>query len=713
MMIPEKPVILIADDHMPSRLLGRKYLSQEGFHVLEAESGQEAVQIFRDQKPDIVLLDVIMPEMDGFSTCRELRTEPHGHVIPILMMTGLDDFASINHAYEVGATDFITKPINWLIICHRLRYMLRANSAFVNLNKTLCDLRKSEHRLSKAQRIAQLGHFEYHINTNQVIWSPEALQILGLSQDKLSISLEDFFQLAHLEDRLLLEQQFLEVIEQAKNLHVEYRIIQANDEIKTIAAQIEFTFDETKQNPILAGTIQDVSERKKNEDKIRYLAYYDSLTNLPNRYTLEKRLADTLKYATRYNHTMAILFIDVNQFKRINDTLGHSAGDTLLKKVAARLRICVRDTNHIVDEQGIPQQPTLARFGGDEFVVLLNELQQPSDAIKITQRILSAFEESILLEGHEIYVSLSIGLSIFPNDGVTVRSLLKSADAAMYHAKKGGRNQYRFYSDTMNTKTIEHISLESSLHKAMETSSLLIYYQPKLDTQSNKIIGMEALLRWKHPERGIIPPAEFIPLAEETGLIMPISEWMLLNACRQLREWMDEGMPPLELAVNLSGKQFHQIELANTILSTLNLTGIPPELLNLELTESILMKNDDDTMQILHKLKKMGVKISIDDFGTGYSSLSYLKGFPIDYLKIDKSFIGDITESEPNNAITKTIITMAHNLNLKVVAEGVEKEQQAAFLRQHNCDEMQGYLYGKPMPGPEFANLVLQSRTEL
>lgn len=426
-------------------------------------------------------------------------------------------------------------------------------------------------------------------------------------------------------------------------------------------------------------------ERKRSEQHIHQLANYDRLTKLPNRDLCQDRLRQSIAQASRQNTLVAVLFFDLDRFKVINETLGHGLGDQLLQHVAQRMKSSLRETD------------TVGRLGGDEFVVILTGLTDTSDAARVAQNILNTLVRPITLNDHEVFVTTSIGISLYPNDATDVEALIQNADAAMYRAKEQGRNHYQFYTLDMNAKALERLNLENDLRHALERDEFLLHYQPLLDLSSHQIVGFEALLRWDHTDHGFISPVDFIPIAEETGLIMPIGEWVLDAACRQAKLWQDQGFGNANIAVNLSNRQFAQENMLETVTKALDGAGLGPEHLELEITESCVMENPDEAIVVLRQLNDMGIRISIDDFGTGYSSLSYLKRFPLDTLKIDRSFVNDITDDQDGAAIVEAILAMAHSLRLKVVAEGVETREQMAFLEAHNCDIIQGYLLSKPL----------------
>jgi diguanylate cyclase (GGDEF)-like protein/PAS domain S-box-containing protein len=444
--------------------------------------------------------------------------------------------------------------------------------------------------------------------------------------------------------------------------------------------------------PKLLATVRDITDRKAAEERIQYLAYFDSLTGLPNRMLLRDRLTKAIGDARRQKYKIALLFIDLDRFKDINDSLGHSVGDLFLQNVAERLSGWARE------------QDTVARLGGDEFLIMLTHVKEISDAAVAAERLMGAMNAEFVVEGHPLNVSCSIGISVFPEQGADCETLIKNADAAMYSAKADGRNSFRFFNENMNAQAAERLTLENSLRSALGRNQLFLMYQPQMDIATGRITGLEALLRWQHPELGLVPPDKFIRIAENSGLIVPIGEWVLRTACSQARKWQDEGIPTISVAVNVSAVQFRQAGFCDLVRKVLEETGLLPEFLELELTEGLLLANADVTVSVLQELKAMGVTLAIDDFGTGYSSFSYLRQFHVNNLKIDRSFINDVATNQDDAAITAAIISMARSMKLKVIAEGVENEAQMSFLRAHQCDEIQGYYFSKPLAADKVAD---------
>ncbi|WP_026839925.1 putative bifunctional diguanylate cyclase/phosphodiesterase [Citrifermentans bremense] len=689
------PLVMVVDDDQAVRLLARETLENSGFTVRDVENGEQALEEFDVHAPDIVLLDVMMPGIDGFSVCSAIRRTASGRDTPVLMMTGLDDLESIDCAYEAGATDFITKPINWHVLGYRVSYMLRASGA-------LEQLRESRAGLAHAQSLAHIGSWEWDLVTGEIRCSEEVYSICSI--DRSSKGGNPILDPVHPLDRGFVQGSIEEAIGRRAPLSFDYRVTLGVGE-RTLHAELVTVLDEQGEAVCLTGTIQDITERKHAEEQIRLLAYYDALTGLPNRRFFLQQLEQALVFANRYDRMLAVLFLDLDRFKLVNDTLGHGVGDRLLQDVADRLLRCVRrgDCLARADEECPPS--LVSRLGGDEFTIMLSDIEHFQDVAKIARRILEAVSVPYSLEGQEVFVSTSIGISLYPFDATTASDLIRNADGAMYQAKEQGRNGYQIYDESMNAKALERIILESQLHKALKEEEFTVYYQPQVSNQSGRVVGIEALVRWNSKELGLVEPGRFLPLAEENGLVIQIDQWVMREACRQHKLWLDSGLPPVTLAINISGQQFVKNELLETVTSVLKESGLDPGLLELELTEGVLMAHTERTVKTLQALKGMGVRLAIDDFGTGFSSLSYLKRFPLDVLKIDRTFINDITTDPDDAAITLATIEMAHTLKLKVIAEGVETKPQLDFLTKNGCDMYQGYLFSKPVPSKELPRL--------
>jgi diguanylate cyclase (GGDEF)-like protein len=691
----ERPLVLAVDDDMAIRLLERASLEQAGFAVEEADNGTMALSVFKSLRPDVVLLDVIMPDLDGFTVCTEIRKLPGCNLTPIFMVTGLDDLEFINRAFEVGATDFIAKPINWRTLGHHVRYMLRASRAF-------SQLQESE---SKNQALLDaIPDLMFRISGEGIF-----LEYKGTSDIKLTVPPKEF-----------LGKRLDEVMPQdvaVKAMHYVRKALQTGDiqlfEYELMMNNIAYHY-EARLVAYAAGEVlaivRDITDRKKAESEIIRLAYYDSLTGLPNRVLFGDRLGQAIAWSKRYKRMLSVMFLDIDYFKRINDTLGHNIGDLLLQSVAERLINCLRKTDSIFRQESEARQSTVSRMGGDEFTVLITYMSNTRDLSQVAQRICDILSQLFIIGSHEIFITVSIGITVCPIDSDDVDTLLKNADTAMYNAKDKGRNNYQFYTESMNAGAIERFTMTNQIRKALTSNEFQLYYQPQLDAYSGKIIGVEALVRWMHPEMGLLLPGSFIPIAEETSLIVPIGEWILQTACAQNKIWQSFNLSPTRVAVNISSIQFMQKNFVKTVKRILTETGLDPSYLELELTESLLMQHAEATITTLAELKAVGLKLAIDDFGTGYSSLSYLKRFPINTLKIDKSFVKDIDKDPDSAAIVKAIIAMAHNLNLAVIAEGVETEQQLAFLQEYGCDQIQGYLFCRPLSPDALIQFLQEGR---
>lgn len=692
----DKPIVLHVDDDAVSLMMAEGALEDAGFLVVQAEDGIQAIEQFNQHEPDLIIMDAVMPNMDGFEAISQIRKLPLGAHVPILMITGLDDLDSITRAYNEGATDFLTKPINFFILPHRVQYMLRSKD-------TADALRSSQAKLDNAQRIARLGHWEWNVETADMSWSREFARILRLPADVFQGSWQEFVACIGDTDRQALQLAAEHAVEEARAFNVEFTVSDAAmNESRTIRLEAEAHLNEAGECTHMLGTMQDITERTDAQRQIHNLAYFDLVTGLPNRAQLNEQLNYVLKLAQRNKSQFALLFLDLDHFKQVNDTLGHDAGDDLLQQVSQRLTLVVRESDTIgrsvefsADEPG--DKNTVARLGGDEFVVLLGQINRAEDAARVAERIASAINEPFTIGDQDVSVTTTIGISVFPADGGDSETLMKHADVAMYHAKEQGRNGYQFYSRGIHEQALARFSMERELKIAIESNQLYLLYQPKIEMATGMVLGVEALVRWNHPENGSISPAEFIPLAEETGLILPLGQWVLKNACRQMQSWIEAGVGPFSMAVNCSPVQFIRGDMIQDIDDAISGSGLDPRWLEVELTESLLLQNIDAGIDILKRMKQIGIQVSIDDFGTGFSSLSYLKRLPVDKLKIDRQFVTDLVTDAGDAAIVSAIITLSHNLNLTVVAEGVETQEQYDLLNEFKCNEAQGYLISYPL----------------
>jgi diguanylate cyclase (GGDEF)-like protein len=684
--------VLIIDDDPAFTLLASETLQQAGFDARIASNAKEALASFEAHKPELVLLDVELPGSNGFELCATLRLMSPGVDVPIIMVTGHDDTASIAQAYQVGATDFIHKPVLWPTLPHRIGFILRARDNMRAL------------QVSEQKNRALLQAL------------PDTIFIVGRD----GVLLEHITGDAKHSGKNLVGRQLEEILPQAVARAARQAMAAVpRSELSTYEFAVGRGKDqrcfEARLRPQSDGTLlivtRDTTERQKAKARIEYLAYYDILTGLPNRQQFVREAGSAIRAAKQSGQMMALLYLDLDRFKRINDNLGHSTGDALLKNVARRLEQSAMPTGLVTPPaDGQRQRQTrVARLGGDEFVVLLTELADEEQTAAAANSIRQSLGEPLDCGGHHLVVTPSIGIALYPQDGTDIEDLLVKADMAMYQAKDQGRNGYAFYGHSMAVRSLGRLELENDLRSAFQSGDFRIHYQPKVELATGAIIGVEALLRWPHATRGWIAPDIFIPVAEETGLIAELGDWVIHEACKQLNTWAGEGLGHLTIAVNVSVQQFARADFVESVLRTLWQYEVRPERLELEITESLLMRNVDDTTACMKRFRAAGLTLSIDDFGTGYSSLGYLRQFPVDALKIDRSFVKDLHTSDDDAAICAAIIAMARELKLKVIAEGVANTEQLEFLRKHRCDQVQGYLISEPIPVADLEKLVREA----
>jgi PAS domain S-box-containing protein len=686
-------IVLIVDDDATMRLLLRHSLEKFHFHIEEAENGNVALTMIEKIQPDIILLDVMMPGIDGFMTCVEIR-RTYGDTIPILMMTGLDDIESIRKAFDAGATDFVTKPFNCMLLGHRVLYMLRSSRGLVNLSRSEAKNRAILHAIPDLM---------LRIDRNGIV-----IEYKGAIDDSFFIHHEASSG-KHANDVLShdVAQKILYYVDQTLQTD-SMQFFECQSVINGTPLYFEVRTTVSGADEVLA-IVRNISERKKAEEKIVHMAYHDSLTGLPNRLYLKEHLIQIIEHTKRRKRNLAAMFLDLDNFKLINDNLGHGIGDQLLQDVSVRLLSCLRQTDNIARIGGEEGENTVARMGGDEFIVLLSDIRNTNEVALIAERILDEISHPFLIDNHEINITTSIGISLYPVDSENIDDIFRYADTAMYHAKMKGRNTFQFYSEAMNVVAAERFTVEKEMKRAIKKCEFELFYQPQFDVKTERFFGAEALVRWRHPEKGILLPEKFIHHAEETTLIIPLGEWILGSACLQGKAWQENGNPGKRVSVNISSIQFRHKNFLDTIRRVLGEACFQPHTLTLELTESIVMENAEDAIKTLHDLKNMGIHLSIDDFGTGYSSLSYLKRLPIDTLKIDRTFIRDIPMNTDSVAIVRAIIAMAQSLNLQVIAEGVETKDQMLFLKQCGCDQMQGFFFSEPLPVETFLEFCKQN----
>jgi predicted signal transduction protein with EAL and GGDEF domain/DNA-binding response OmpR family regulator len=697
------PRVLLVDDDEINLMLTAIALRERGFEITEAGSGEQALQRLAQVAPDIVVLDALMPGLDGFQTCAALRALPAFENMPVLMLTGLDDEGSITRAYQAGATDFVVKSTQWTLLAGRLRYLLRAS-------RLRLELERSKARLARAQDLARMGSFDWRRGADAeaagLRLSTEGLRVLGLPPGEHP-GLLGLLRMVPAETRRSFVRLLRGVLAHSSVLATDLPVTLPDGRQRIIHVEAEPEYNEHGQSVGYTGIVQDVTDRRAAEDHIRRLANFDPLTGLPNRHQLIWRTERALQHARRMGHSVALLLIDLDRFKNINDTLGHTAGDELLVEVARRLRGCVRHSDQVLEGAVEAVGPAwhrkleaVGRLGGDEFVALLPEVGDERDAARVAQRMLDVMREPIYVGGGEWVVTASIGIAMFPRDGQSVADLMRNSDVAMYAVKDQGKNAAVLYSPLLAGRGRERLELESALHKAIERDELVLHYQPKVDVRAGRVVGVEALMRWQRAGV-LVAPGDFIPLAEETGLIVPMSEWLLREAARQARVWQGSLGQPLAIAVNMPARLFERRDLVERIHDALALHGVAPAALVLEITENSLMKNLQDVIPSLHRLNAVGVEVSIDDFGTGYSSLAYLGTLPIAEVKIDRAFVRELGLAPKGAAVVAAIVALARALGLRVVAEGVETARQVDELHRLGCSLMQGYHFSRPVPAAE------------
>lgn len=684
-------VLVVTDDATDAKLLEQTLATaRDGPFITEWVSYlSDAIARLESRDIDIILLNLFLPDSSGIQTFDALfkLTPP----IPIMTICDEADEALAIEAVQHGAQGFLSKGHfqNWLVP--------QALRNVIHRKKVEEELFVEKERARVTLESIGDGVLSTDTACNITYLNLEAERMTGWSNDEASgHPILQVFQLIDSKTRQPARNPVEMVIEQRKklSLHADSVLVRRDGYESPIEDSVAPIFDRNGDVTGAVVTFHDVSEVKAMAHKMEHLAQHDYLTGLPNRLLFNDRLSQAIVYAQRHKIELAVLFLDLDNFKHINDSLGHAVGDKLLQSVASRLIAQVRHSD------------TVSRLGGDEFVVLVHEDTLAEHAVITAEKILHALAQAHHLAGHELHVTTSIGVGLFPADGADPEELLKNADAAMYHAKKKGRNNYQLFNSSMNAWAVERQTTEAELRRAIERNEFLLHYQPKVDLASGAVTGAEALVRWAHPERGIVLPEAFISIAEDSGLIVAIGRIVLREACRQAKAWLDQGMHPISVAVNVSGLEFRDRRFIEHLRQVLEETGLDPKLLQLELTESVLMRNVESSSAILRHLKQMGVQLAVDDFGTGYSSLSYLSAFPIDVLKIDQSFVQSISANNDNGIIVDAVIGMGTSLRQRVVAEGVETPEQLSFLKSHRCTEGQGYIFSQPVSPAEFARFL-------
>lgn len=682
--------VLIIDDDPVFAILASETLVQAGYLAEIASTAHEALASFEKSTPDLVLLDVDLPGASGFDICSTLRAMSSGIDVPIVMVTGHNDTRSITQAYEVGATDFIHKPVLWPTLPHRVGFILRAQT---NLRALVTSEQKNRALLRA------LPDTIFMVGSDGVVLEHIMGSESSSRESLVGKGLDDIFP----SDVAMAARNSTGASPTSEPVIHEY-VVGGDRQRRWFEVRLLPQSD----GPLLI-VVRDITDRRRAKARIEYLALYDLLTRLPNRKLFVRDATLAIRDAKRGGSAMALLYLDLDRFKRINDNLGYTVGDALLQQVARRLEKSVRPSDIVAVAGSAAAEPArVARVGSDEFVVLLTGLSDENDTIPVADRIQKLFGEPFECVGHRFVVTPSVGIAMYPKDASDVDDLLIKADMAMRQAKDQGRNGYVFFGQSMAIRSLGRLEVENDMRRGFACGEFTVHYQAKRDLVSGAIIGAEALMRWNHPEQGWIPPDRFIPIAEETGMILPLGDWIIRVACKQLADWAIQGLGHLTIAVNVSVQQFAREEFVSSVLGTLWDFKLKPQLLELEITESLLMRDVDATAKSMQRFRAAGVALSIDDFGTGYSSLGYLRHLPLDSLKIDRSFVQDLATSDDNAAICAAIIAMGHELKLKVIAEGVETQEQLDFLRAHKCDQAQGYLIGRPVPAEEFQNLLAQ-----
>jgi len=685
MLTNEQTRILIVDDDHVTRHLVRKILSNSGYRIFEASNGAEALEIFDDINPHIVLMDVMMPDMDGYEACRRLRKKQNFLELPIIMLTGLDDVESVKESLDSGATDFISKPINWALFEQRVQYALYSRSMHEELNN-------QKSRLAQAQKVAELGSWELSIDDNTLSCSDELLNLLHLDTGTIITSLDSLVSFSHPEDKDTVRSHILDAMIKGVGYQLEHRIICPDNSEIYVLQHADLIKDRSGHAVKLIGTIQNISELRSTQAILQHQNNYDLLTDLPNRRFFTEKVIKNIANIDD-DDAVVIYMLTLDNIRTLSESLGYKATETILISFSSRLKTLESDTILI------------SKFNDNTFAIMSSDHNDLSHITAMTNSIMAVAEQSFSIDTHDIFVTVSIGISIYPLDNKTAEATILGAENAMLNASKQGGGRYLFYSEKSNREAQERLEIEHDMRLGIKRGEFVPYFQPQIDAQSGIITGYEALARWNHPRKGIMAPFYFIDIAERTGLILELSRSIIEQACAQTSIWSKNGLGDFILGVNLSIKQFIDHDVCEEIRNILHKTDLPAKQLDIEITESMAATKADDIISVLKDFKEMGTTISMDDFGTGYSSLSQLQNFPIDTIKIDRSFIIDI-EGAGNGVMVKTIIAMSKSLGMNIIAEGVENTTQLSMLLAHGCKDIQGYLYSKPLPADEFSDFV-------
>ena len=696
--MPEQTRVLIVDDDAVTRMLAGSAMSDAGHEALEADSGEAAITVLKEYRPDIVLLDLQMPGMGGLAFCRWLREQPRLSSLPVLVMTGLDDSATIESAFDAGASDFIAKPFNFSILSHRVRFLLRARA-------DLLALERSRRNLAEAQVIARLGSWELDRASGEAICSDQLFKVLDRDPGRTEPTIANFIAGVHPDERQRLQAAIDEAISQRQPLEQILRFMSRDGQPHWIHLRVRFDYDGSGRAIRSHGTVQDVTEQRGIEARIDYLTRHDPVTGLPNRSHFLERLGASLELPPSHG-AIATLHIALDRYHLISDSLGPEAVDTILRQASQRLLRCTGEGEPAAFGLAERHAGTLlARWGGDEFILMMPGQNGPRDATRLARIMLEKLRRPFRIGEHEIMLDAHVGVAMSPIDGSTASALTHASSVATSHARNTHMLEPQFYSAELNADARMRLRLERDLRQALNANNgdeLILHYQPQFD-RDGRIQSAEALIRWQHPTLGLLPPGRFVPLAEESGLIIPLGIWVIRAACRQLRQWSEAGLQNVTIAINLASPHFLDPGLLPLLIEETRANGIRPEQIELELTESMLMDDSDFVCSTLTHIHEQGFRLSIDDFGTGYSSLRNISFLPLDTLKIDRAFIKDMLEVPRQAAVVRGIVALAKSLGLKVVAEGVETRDQANALQYEGCDLMQGFLYARPMSAEAFA----------
>ncbi len=725
----QAPALILIVDDVPANLgVMVDLLESEGHRVSVARSGSEGFRRAESDQPDLILLDVMMPGEDGFSVCRRLKAGVNTRHIPVIFMTSLDDLQDKLAGFDAGGVDYVAKPLQFAEVVSRVRTHLELSALRRQLaeqnqqlrqardeleervqlrtaalraeieerTKTELELQRSSEQIHDLYNNAPCGY--HSLDTHGILVRVNDTQASWLGYSRNEIVGRRFTDFLSPRSASLFRKALVQIKHRGWLRDIELQLIRRDGTSMPVLLSASAVCDASGNFVMTRTTLYDLTERKKAEELIRHMAHHDPLTGLSNRTLFQQRLGQLIAQARRRNEAVATMFLDLDQFNQINDSFGHAVGDIVLREISQRLSRCLRDSD------------ALARWGGDEFVVALSSPDVHQSATQVAEAMLKELSEPVFAEDHELHLSGSIGISLYPTDGLDVRTLLRAADTAMYYAKERSRGSWKFFTPELTANVQHRTKLAALLHGAQLRKEIYLQYQPQVDIDSGRILGVEALMRWQRPDLGAISPVEFIPIAEDTGLIQPLGEWALRQACEQAKVWRDAGHTDLTLAVNLSVRQLADPHVGARVTAILSQTALPPNALELEITENLLLQPTDDILRLLNDFNERGIRLTVDDFGTGYSSLSYLQRFPIKALKIDRAFVSRIGLALHDDTIVGAIIALAHSLHLRVLAEGVETETQAEFLRERGCYVAQGYLYSKPLDA-EACTALLATQT--